>query len=343
MAGGSGERFWPMSRKKTPKHLLPIVGNGSMIRQTVARLKGLIHPAHILVLTQRYQIAALRAQCPEIPKNNFYAEPMRRDTAPAVGLAGILIARRDPHAVFAMLPADAYVKDAAAFRKTLKIALEAAAKNSVIATVGIPPTRPATVYGYLKAGGVISKEKGLFKVARFVEKPDLKTAQKYLRQQNYYWNAGIFAWSVPTLQNAFNKHCPALAKPLSQLAQSRHFAKDLNRIYPTLERISVDYAVMEKADNIVMARAQFDWDDVGEWTAVSRHQPCDAQGNVLSAKTACVSSSDNIVYGDSKHLLALCGVRGLVIVHTSDATLIVDKNHLGELKSLLAKIPENKK
>ncbi len=343
MAGGSGERFWPMSRKKTPKHLLPIVGKQTMIRQTVARLRGLIPPERVLILTQSYQIAALRKQCPEIPKANFYAEPMRRDTAPAAGLGGILMERRDPNAVFAVLPADAYVKDAAAFRKTLKIALETAAKNPVIATVGIVPTRAATVYGYLKTKKTLCEKQGVFGVERFVEKPDAKTAEKYLAQGNYFWNAGIFAWSVPTLKDAFKRHCPALARPLEKLSKSKNFAKDLTKVYPTLERISVDYAVMEKADNIVMVRAQFDWDDVGEWTAVARHQPHDDKGNVLRATAATQEASDNIVYGGQRHLIALCGVKGLVVVHTPDATLIADKAHLGELKALLAKVPDKHK
>jgi len=343
MAGGSGERFWPMSRHKTPKHTLPIVGAQSMLRQTVNRLKGLIPPERILVLTQTYQLKTLRALCPNVPARNFYAEPMRRDTAPAVGLAGLLMEKRDPQAVFAILPADAYIEDGKAFRKTLKQALAYAARGTDIVTIGIPPTRPATTYGYLKTGAVADKALGALRVKRFVEKPDEKTAKKYLTQGGYFWNAGIFVWSLPVLKEAFRTHCPALAKPLEALGHSKHFKKDLESVYPTLERTSVDYAVMEKADNIAMIPAAFDWDDVGEWPSVARHNAADENHNVLRAPAVQVGSAHNIVYGDKKHLIALCGVQGLVVVHTPDATLICSKDRVGELKKLLEKVPADKR
>ncbi len=341
MAGGSGERFWPMSRHATPKHMLPIVGRGAMITQTVERLKGLIPPERVLILTQKYQIKRLRELCPQLPKKNFFAEPMRRDTAAAAALAGLLIEKRDPNATFVVLPSDAYIKDAAAYRKTLKIALEAASKNDLIVTVGMKPTRPATNYGYLKTGKPTKGLNGVLNVERFVEKPDLSTAKKYLKQGGYYWNGGVFAWSVPTLKAAFKKHCPALSKPFSRLAQAKNFEAELQKVFPKLDRISVDYAVMEKADNIAMVPATFDWDDVGEWTSTARHHAKDENGNTLCAQAVLEASKNNIVYsGNKKHLIALCGVKNLIVVHTPDATLVCDKAHAGHLKELLKKVPE---
>lgn len=340
MAGGSGERFWPMSRHRRPKHALGIVGKGAMIAQTVARLKGLIPPERVLVLTQSYQLSILRQLCPQIPAANFYAEPMRRDTAAAVALAGVLIGKKDPDAVFAILPADAYVRDTMAFKKSLKEALLCAAEGKHIVTIGIPPNRPATAYGYLQTGKPATATGQALCVKRFVEKPDESTAKKYLAQGGFYWNAGIFAWSLPVLRAAFEQHCPSLAHAIGALAHSRHFARDLKAVYPTLERISVDYAVMEKADNIVMIPAAFDWDDVGEWTSVARHHTADLNGNIVAGNAVLHKSTGNIVYGDKKHLIALCGVENLVVVHTEDATFVCDKNKIGELKQLLAAIPE---
>ncbi len=345
MAGGRGERFWPESRLARPKQLLPIVGDKAMLAQTIDRLHGLVPAKDIFVITNAEQRAAVLKVCPELDPAKVIGEPIGRDTAAAVGLATILVARENPNASFAMLPADAVIHDGEGLRSTLETAFAAAEANPVLATVGITAAFPATGYGYIQQADSLGEFAGraVFNVKRFVEKPDLATAQSYLDSGDYFWNAGMFVWSVAAITAELAKNTPSLWSALQAidtgLAAGTAIDPLLEAHYPSLEKISVDYAIIEKAENVVMVESAFDWDDVGEWPAVERHYPADDAGNVVRGNAHIQDSSSNIVFSrDDDHLVALLGVQDLIVVKTADATLVCHKDKAQEIKALVQAI-----
>lgn len=345
IAGGKGERFWPQSRTAQPKHLLPVVGTKPLLAQTLARVKGLVPAAHTFVITSASQAAAVRKVCRGlVPAANIVAEPVGRDTAAAVGLAAALVARRDPQGVFAILPADHVIRDTRAYRADLKAAFAAAAAEPVMVTIGITPTEPATGFGYIQRGQPWRSFGGrqVFAVKRFVEKPKLAVAERYLASGDYVWNAGMFVWSVPVVEKAFAAHAPELAAGLAKirraLARGRPLAATLEKVYPTLPRISVDYALLEKSDNVTMLASTFDWDDVGAWPAVVRHFPSDTHGNVVRGRAVVEQGRGNLVVGAGRHLVTVLGADDLIVVHTEDATLVCPKAKAQDIKALLARV-----
>lgn len=345
MAGGRGERFWPESRIARPKQLLPIVGEKAMLAQTIERLAGLVPAKDVFVITNIEQRAAVLEVCPELDPAKVIGEPVGRDTAAAVGLAAVLVRREAPDASFAMLPADAVIHDAAGLRETLESAFAVAEAQPVLATIGITASFPATGYGYIQQGKSLGEfaSRPVYQVERFVEKPDLDTAQSYLDAGNYFWNAGMFIWSVAAIVAELERNTPTLWQALqaidSGLASGELIDVLLAEHYPTLEKISVDYAIIEKANNVVMLESGFDWDDVGEWPAVARHYPADEQGNVVRGHAELADASDNIVYSrDEDHLVALLGVKDLIVVKTDDATLVCHKGKAQEIKNLVKAI-----
>ena len=271
MAGGRGERFWPQSRLKKPKHLLPIVGESPMLAQTVERLKGLVSPGQVFVITNAEQREAVLDSCPELLPEQVIGEPQGRDTAAAVGLAALLVERKEPGAAFALLPADHVISDGAGFRKVLAGAFAAAEQKDVLVTIGIKPDSPSTGYGYLRQGADAGKLATLpvHEVERFVEKPNLEKAESYLQEGGYFWNAGMFVWRTDVILAAICEHAPELSKGLDDLSnhwtESGSINQAMDQVYPQLEKISIDFAVMEKAKDVVMLESAFDWDDVGEW------------------------------------------------------------------------------
>lgn len=346
MAGGRGERFWPESRAARPKQLLPIVGDKPMLAQTLDRLRGLVRPDEVFVLTNAEQRPAVLEVCPELDPVKVVGEPVGRDTAAAVGLAAALVRRLDPDGVFAILPADAVIRDEAGFRDTLEAAFAAAEAAPVLATIGIPPAFPATGYGYVRRGERLSgpEDWPVFKVERFVEKPDKATARSYLENGDYFWNAGMFVWSVATVLGAIENHAPELRRVLRRIEEGLEGGDALDALlqqhYPGLEKISVDYAILEKAENVVMVESGFDWDDVGEWSAVSRHHGADESGNVVRGGGLLREASGNTVFSrdGGGHLVALLGVEDLVVVHTADATLVCHKDKAQDVKRLVEEI-----
>lgn len=347
MAGGRGERFWPQSRETTPKHLLPIVGNKPMLAQTVDRVAGVVPRENIFVITTQAQQEGCQGACPDLPPANIIAEPMGRDTAAATGLAMLLVKQRNPAAAFAMLPADHVIRDTAEYAKLLSIAFESAESADVLVTLGIKPTAPETGFGYIQQVGAWRKVGGrdVMAVKRFVEKPDLETAQGYLASGEYYWNAGMFVWRVPVVEAAFRAHAAELYAGLGRLevvAQSAGgWAKALAEVYPTLKKVSVDYALMEKSTNVVVVPATFDWDDVGAWPALAKHFEPDSQGNVLRGHAMVEKGTDNIVISTDGHLVGVIGVSDLVVVHTEGATLVCPKDRAQEIKALLERIKQD--
>jgi mannose-1-phosphate guanylyltransferase len=342
MAGGRGERFWPESRLARPKQLLPIVGEKAMLAQTIDRLEGLVAAQDIFVITNAEQRQAVLEICPALDPAKVIGEPVGRDTAAAVGLATILVRRLDPEASFAILPADAVIHDAAGLRATLEAAFEAAEAEPVLATIGITATHPATGYGYIEQGEARGDFAGstVYSVARFVEKPDAATAADYLKAGGYFWNAGMFIWSVTTIAAELKCRTPGLWTALQAIDSGLNAGENLDALlaehYPALEKISVDYAIIEKARNIVMVESCFDWDDVGEWPAVARHYPADEQGNVIRGTAHLADSKGNIVFNrDPDHLVALLGVEDLIVVKTDDATLVCRKDQAQAIKEMV--------
>jgi len=343
MAGGRGERFWPASRHSTPKHLLPIVGETPMLTQTVERVLGVAPRENIFVITTQAQLAGVRAACPQLPVENLVAEPMGRDTAAATGLAMLLVQQRDPQAAFAMLPADHVIHDVREYQTLLNAAFAAAESADVLVTLGIKPTEPATGFGYIEQAGPWKNVAGreVISVKRFVEKPDLATAQEYLASGRYLWNAGMFVWRVPVVEAGLKTHAPELHAGLVALGQAAvrdGWARALAAAYPHLKKISVDYALMEKSSNVVVVPATCDWDDVGAWPAIANHFPKDAAGNVLRGLAMVEGGANNIVVARDGHLTAVVGASDLVVVTTADATLVCPRDKAQEIKALLKRL-----
>ncbi len=345
MAGGRGERFWPESRLARPKQLLPIVGDKAMLAQTVDRLEGLIAAEDIFVITNAEQREAVLEVCPELDPAKVIGEPIGRDTAAAVGLAAVLVKRADPGATFAMLPADAVIHDSAGLCSTLASAFAAAESSQVLVTIGITAAFPATGYGYIQQADLLDEfeKRPVYQVKRFVEKPDVTTAEGYVASGDYFWNAGMFIWSVPTIVGELEASTPSLWKALGAIDDGLANGEDLDSLlklhYPHLEKISVDYAIIEKAKNVVMVESGFDWDDVGEWPAVERHYPADTSGNVVRGTAHLADAKGNIVFSrDDDHMVALLGVDDLIVVKTEDATLVCHKDKAQKIKALVKEI-----
>jgi mannose-1-phosphate guanylyltransferase len=347
MAGGKGERFWPQSRLKRPKHLLPIVGDSPMLSQTIERLDGLVPPERVYVITNAEQRDAVLQSCPGLLPEKVIGEPEGRDTAAAVGLAALLVEAEGGDAAFALLPADHVIEDHEGFRSVLGSAFEAAEAEDCLVTIGITPDFPSTGYGYLCRGEELKAENGrvLSKVDRFVEKPDLSKAQEYLESGNYFWNAGMFVWRPSVILSALGKYATALSSGLTKLKEewkaSGRLAESMAKVYPTLEKISIDFAVMEKADGVVMLESAFDWDDVGEWPAIARHYPQDENGNVFKGKGVAIDSTENLTFSEDGHCISLLGVKDLIVVQSRDATMICHKDCAQQVKELARQASES--
>ena len=344
MAGGYGERFWPVSRRKRPKQLLPIVGTKTMIQQTVDRLRSVVPDSRVLVVTNREQAALVRKQLPRV--KHVIAEPIGRNTAPCIALANAVIMRTDPDAAIVVVPADSWVGDAEKYRRVVRDSLALAARQDVLITIGIQPTSPHTGYGYIQTGNELEirnpkSETVFWKARRFVEKPDRATAERFLAGGDYRWNAGMFVWSARTIWRAFEKLQLAMAAGCKKLAATKlkNFAKE----YERLEKISVDYAIMEKADNVVVANGDFPWDDVGDWPAVGRHYEKDEAGNVARGEFVALDASGCVAVTEKNHVLAAVGIRDLVIVHTPDVTLVCHKNDAQKVRDLVKKLAGERK
>ncbi len=346
LAGGYGERFWPASTAARPKQLLSLLGDETMLEMAVSRLDGLIPPERVLVLTSSDLVDATRRAAPALPADNVIGEPMRRDTAAAVALATAAVAGRDPEAVFCVVTADHVMGDLDRFRRTIADGLDLANERDVLITIGITPRYPATAYGYVEAAdpivdGPTSTE--FRSVARFVEKPDRATAEDYVASGHFWWNSGMFIWSVAAVTKAFAAHRPELASFIEQMIPTigtDDFAAALTAGFEPLEKISIDYALMEKADNIVMAVGTFPWDDVGSWPAVGNHLPVDANNNAVKGELEALDASGNIVVSDGR-VTALIGVDDLVVVHTDQATLICPKDRAEEVKTLVTRLRDD--
>ncbi len=342
LAGGSGTRFWPLSRDHRPKQLLNMFGEGTLLRQAIDRLDGLVPRQNIFILTNHLQEAEVRRQAPDVPASNIISEPVRRDTAPAIALGIGLIKAADPHGVMLVIPSDQLIQDQAAFRSLMKAAMDTAAREKALVTVGIKPTWPCPSYGYIERGEEIASAPGCScrEVVQFREKPDTATAAAYLDRGNFCWNAGMFVWSIPTVCEQLDKHCPELASFVEHIAESPDKQETLREEFPELTPISIDFALMENADRVLNFEATFDWDDVGSWISVSNYLE-DHSRNTANTDLTVQDASGNIVFSQrgDKHV-ALLGVENLIVVETADAILIADKNKADEIKKIVNQLPD---
>jgi len=352
LAGGRGTRFWPLSRKKRAKQLLALDGKQTMIQQTLERLRPLA-PAHrFWVITNDDLRPAIAKQLPKVPKTQLLAEPVGRNTAPAIGLAAFLLSRENPAAVIGMFPSDHVIADEKRYRETLLRGIAIAASGENIVVLGIRPNRPETGYGYIEAG---EASEGALRVRQFTEKPDAAKAAQFLAAGNYFWNSGIFLWSARTLANALKEHLPKTAPLLEEIADSfgtRKFAATFRKLYPKCEDISVDYAVLEprsakgeKDGKIFCLPADFGWNDLGSWTALHEHQTAKSkppEGNLLAAAGIfLLNARGNYVYAPGKFVAAV-GVNDLVVVETPDALLITTRQHAQDVGKVVKHLDEKK-
>ena len=321
LAGGSGERFWPLSTPERPKQFLRVFGGASLIRQAVSRLDGLVSPRDVFVVTTKSLVAATRKELPEVPKGNIVGEPMRRDTGAAVALGvGLATGGGDP--VVGFFSSDQMVAKPKEFRKVVKKAVALARRRDAIVTIGIKPDYPATCFGYISP-----------KTRTFVEKPDAEKAKKYVKA-GYLWNAGMFIARASVFRGAFAAHAPALECLANIGGGARPIAPaKLARVYAALPKISFDYAVMEKAKNVEVVPGDFGWDDVGSFAAFDKYFPHDSRGNVREGPCTVVEAEGNICVARSARI-SLLGVKNLVVVTTPDAVLVADKSRLTDMKKL---------
>jgi mannose-1-phosphate guanylyltransferase len=345
LAGGSGTRFWPLSRNARPKQLLNLFGDSTLLEQTIARLDGLVPVENILILTNAQQEAAVREVAPMLPPENIFAEPAKRDTAPAVALGIGLVAARNPDAVMMVLPADQLIADIAAFQSVMRDALATAEKSDGLVTIGIKPTWPCPSYGYIERGPRASIpglhcEQMPAEVMRFREKPSTELAEQFLAQGGFCWNAGMFVWSVSTVIRELSNHQPELASFISELRRSPNPAATVAAQFPKLTPISIDYGLMEKARRVLNIEATFDWDDVGSWLSVANYLEKVGCDNRVNTPISEIDSENNIVFNTRKGChIALLGVDDLIIVQTEDALLIANRHQADAIKLLSDQLP----
>ncbi|REJ92366.1 MAG: mannose-1-phosphate guanylyltransferase [Planctomycetota bacterium] len=347
MAGGAGTRFWPASRKLEPKQLLRLAGERTMIQSTVDRLAGLVPAENVLIVTNHQLVEAIAAQLPQVPAEGILGEPCKRDTAPCIGLAALQVARDDPDAVMAVMPSDHVIPTPEAFRAAIgqAAALVEAAPDRIV-TFGIRPTYPAEIFGYIQRGTALTVADGdapAFAVAQFREKPDAVTAQEYLDSGDFYWNAGIFVWKAAKILKELEQRQPEMFAHLQAIeaaAGSDRYADVLRNEFTAIDGVSIDYAVMEHATDVVVIEAPFEWDDVGNWPSLERLRGVDASNNTVDAKHLGIDTSGCIIRGTDDHLITTLGVSDCIIVQTPDATLVADRRSEESIRQLVKLIEE---
>jgi len=353
LAGGSGTRFWPRSRRRLAKQVLALDGKQTMIQKTVERLLPLGEERAFWIITNEFVNEAIQSQLPGIPPEQIVVEPEPRNTAPAIGLAAFLLERVDPGAIIGMFPADHVINDEKTFHKVLRRAIEIAGKEGNIVVMGIEPTRAETGYGYIETGDKLDAE--LFRVTRFTEKPNQQRAEEFISAGNYYWNSGMFVWSSATLRQALREHFSESAPYLEEIAATwgtKEFEKKFTQLYPKCENISIDYAVLEPrsakgqhSSNLLCLRADFGWNDLGSWAALYEHhavQQTDDSRNVVDGKDFyALNAAGNYIYAPEKFIAAV-GVSNLVVVETEDAILVTTREHSQDVGKIVKYLTDKK-
>ncbi len=352
LAGGRGTRFWPLSRKRMAKQLLPLNSKKSMIQETVERLSPLAKAKQFWIITNKDLRPAILRQLKGLPKDHIVAEPAGRNTAPAIGLAAFLLEKSDPTAVIGMFPSDHVIMDETRFRDDISQAARIAAAGQNIVVIGIPPTRAETGYGYIEVGD--QSRNGALQVRRFTEKPLPEVAEQFVKAGSFFWNSGMFIWSARTLANALREHLPNTAPLLEKIAASygtRNFEKTFAKLYPKCENISVDYALLEPRSakgegksGIYCIPASFGWNDLGSWMALYEHRNAGKNdgGNVIvSEQNFVLNAQGNFIHSPRK-FVAVVGVENLVVVETDDALLITTREHAQDVGKVVKHLDEKK-
>ncbi len=338
MAGGTGTRFWPESREALPKQLLRIAGDKTLIERTVERIAPLAPVERLVIVTGDVIAAKMAAAVPDLPPENLLSEPLRRNTAPCVTLAAKILHDRDPEAVVAVLAADHLIRDEDLFRRIMQAAMEVAAREDVLITLGITPTYAETGYGYIQMGEACGEQNDApyHRVQAFFEKPDQETAQRYLDDGRFLWNSGMFIFRADTLLRAAEQHMPEMYALINRVDGARDGAeikRRIDEIYPQLEAVSLDKGIMEKADNLLVFAADIGWSDVGSWTSMRDFIVPDEAGNIAQGHNVCLEASNNTIYARQGLVVAI-GVDDLIIVHTPDATLVARHDDAQAIKKI---------
>ena len=336
MAGGVGSRFWPRSKKKKPKQMLRIFGENTMIQDTVNRLVGLVPKENIIIVTNKMQKDRLMEQLPRIPEKNIIAEPFGKNTAAAIGLASILVNERDNDAVMLSFPADHLIADVEEFQNTLKNAAKFAYKSKGLGTIGITPTRPETGYGYIQFDEN-NIDNSAYKVINFAEKPNLRTAKRFMKTGDFLWNSGIFIWHVQAILREIEKYLPDLylgIKKIEEAIGTSEFESVLENVYGMLKSISIDYGLMEKSKDVFLTKGDFGWNDVGSWEAVYQLSEKDENENAFVGNVYSMESKDNYVFSPQK-FTAVIGTKNMIIINTKNALLVCNRNNSQDVKSVV--------
>ena len=345
MAGGKGARFWPRSRERMPKHLLDILGERTIIRETVDRIRPLVPAERTLIVTGRSHAAELIHQLPEIPPENILIEPVGRNTAPCIGLAALHILKRVPDAVMLVLPSDHRIGDEAVFRRVLQAAAGATLQGDPLVTVGIRPTGPETGYGYIEQGELISKSgpDEIYRVRTIREKPPREQAERFLAQGGFSWNSGMFVWKASTILTAIERFLPDLHRGLLEIREALGTDREeevVGAIYSGLQSVSIDYGVMEKAKEVVVIPGAFDWSDLGSWDALWEVSKKDINGNAVRGEFIGIDAANSLIHSSGK-LVALIGVKDLLVVETKDALLICRRGRSQDVKKIVESLEKN--
>ncbi len=344
MAGGVGSRFWPRSKEKKPKQLIRIVGENTMIQDTVNRLNGLVENKNILIITNKVQKMRVKEQLPQIPEENIIDEPFGKNTAACIGLASVFIKKKNPDAVTITLPSDHLIKDDEEFRKCLSTAAEFAYRSKGLVTIGVTPTRPETGYGYIQFDDA-EVSSNVYKVLTFAEKPNLSTARQFMESGDFLWNAGIFIWRVDSILNEIKKYLPDLHEGLQKIEEAigtPDFERQLVHEYGQLKSISIDYGVMEKASNVYLTKADFYWNDLGNWEAVYEISDKNEDGNAIAGDVYTEKTYSSYIFSPRK-FTATIGVENLIIINTHEALLVCHRNNAQDVRQIVDYLKMNKK
>ncbi len=342
MAGGVGARFWPRSREKYPKQLLPIAGEGTLIQNTVARIDGIIEKKDTFVVTNRVQKPTIIKQLPSIPPNNILVEPIGRNTAPCIGLAALFIRRIDPEAVMIVLPADHIIQDVGEFHRLVSIGVQVASETKGLVTIGIQPNRPETGYGYIQVLEEPQEknpyiDRRVYRVKTFAEKPNLQTAERFLESGDFVWNSGMFIWRIGTILEEIELHLPELHQQLQRIDAvlgTEKYVPTLENVYGVIRSISIDYGVMEKARQVYVIKGDFGWSDVGSWDEVYRIAEKDDQGNVILGNVI-IKDVKNSIIQSNEEITGVLGVEDLIIINTDDALLVCKRGKSQDVKEIV--------
>jgi len=342
MAGGIGARFWPRSRERMPKQLLKIFGNASLLQATYTRIASIVPAERIYIVTNEVQLDAVIEQLPKIPKENFLAESVGRNTAPCIGLAALHVKRMNPQGVMLVLPADHRIENEPAFHRVIQIAARVADESGYLVTIGIEPTRPETGYGYIQLIDEPDSsnpyfDEQVYRVKTFAEKPNLATAKKFLESGDFLWNSGMFVWRADVILDQIKQFLPDLAEGLATIEPTigtPQYADTVETVYGLIRSVSIDYGVMEKAKHVYVVKADFGWSDVGSWDEVYRLLPKDEEGNAIDGLVLTKDTSRSLIHSTGR-LVAVVGASDLIVIETPDVVLVCKRTHSQDVKEIV--------